>query len=358
MRFVRQLAGYAWAAGAVAVCTLVGWLMEPRFDLVNVAMVYLLAVVIVALRFSRGPAVTASLLSVLAFDVAFVPPRGALTVDDAQYLLTFVIMVSVALVISHLVDDARREAERRAALALETETERIRSTLLASISHDLRTPLAVMAGASSSLAEESERMSAEERKALAQNVFEQARRLSEHVAKILQMTRIEAGAIRVERDWVALDEIVGTVLARLRPVLGSRRVIVDMPQDLPLVRVDATLIDQALGNLIENAAQHTPPDTIVRVRGQRESGEVVLSVEDYDSGPEGGDLERAFVRFHEGPSEATTAGVGLGLAICRALVTLHGGRTWAERIPGGAIAFRFSLPVEEVPPVPAEPIAD
>jgi len=358
MRFVRQLAGYAWAAGAVAVCTLVGRAMEPRFDPVNIAMVYLLAVVIVALRFSRGPAVTASLLSVLVFDLEFVPPRGALTVDDAQYLLTFAIMVAVALVVSHLVADARSEAERRAALALETEKERIRSTLLASISHDLRTPLAVMAGASSSLAEESGRLDPGERIELAQNVFDQARRLSDHVAKILQMTRIDTGAIRVERDWVALDELVGTVLARLRPALGARRVIVDLPADLPLVRADAALIEQALANLLENAAQHTPPDTIVRVRGQREAGEVVLTVEDYGGGPEGDDLERVFARFHESLPEGTGAGVGLGLAICRALVKLHGGRTWAERIPGGAIAFRFSLPVEEAPPVPGEPLAD
>ena len=358
MRFVRQLAGYAWAAGAVAVCTLVGRGMEPRFDPVNIAMVYLLAVVIIAMRFSRGAAVTASLLAVLAFDVEFVPPRGALSVDDAQYLLTFAIMVAVALVVSHLVAAVRSEAERRAALAIETGKERIRSTLLASISHDLRTPLAVMAGASSSLAEEGQRMSAEERVALAQSVFEQARRLSDHVAKILQMTRIEAGAIRVERDWVALDELVGTVLARLRPALGARRVIVDLPPDLPLVRVDATLIEQALSNLLENAAQHTPPDTIVRVRAQREAGQVVLTVEDFGGGPEGDDLERMFARFREGLPEASGAGVGLGLAICRALVTLHGGRTWAERIPGGAIAFRFSLPLETVPPVPVESTAD
>ena len=358
MPFVRQLAGFAWAVGAVVACTAVGRAMEARFDTVNIAMIYLLAVVIIALRFSRGPAVTASLLSVLALDFEFVPPRGTLTVDDAQYLLTFAIMVAVALVVSHLVAAVRSEAERRAALAIETEKERIRSTLLASISHDLRTPLAVMAGASSSLAEESERMDPGERVALAQNVFEQARRLSDHVAKILQMTRIEAGAIRVERDWVALDELVGTVLARLRAALGARRVIVDLPADLPLVRVDATLIEQALANLLENAAQHTPPDTIVRVRGQREASEVVLTVEDYGGGPDGDDLERVFARFHEGAAEAAGAGVGLGLAICRALVKLHGGRTWAERIPGGAIAFRFSLPLEEVPPVPAEPIAD
>ena len=248
----RRWMGYAWAVAAVAAATVAGWAMHPRFDLVNIAMVYLLAVVIVALRFSRGPAVVASVLCVLAFDFLFVPPRGTLTVDDAQYLLTFAIMLAVALVISRLVDSVRDRAAAQAALEIEAETERIRSALLASISHDLRTPLAVMAGASSSLAESGERLSPAERKALAESVFGQAREMSEHVAKVLQMTRLETGAITLDCDWVALNEIVGSVLERLSGRMAGHRVIVDLPDDLPLLKVDATLIEQALGNLLDN----------------------------------------------------------------------------------------------------------
>src|SRR5438874_1154020 len=157
--------GYAWAVAATAACTLAGLAMRARFDLVNVAMVFVLAVVIVALRFSRGPAIATSVLCVAAFDFVFVPPRGKFTVDDAQYLLTFAIMLAVALVISRLVDSVRRQAAGQSALEVEAETERIRSTLLASISHDLRTPLAVMAGASSSLAESGDRLDPSERRA-------------------------------------------------------------------------------------------------------------------------------------------------------------------------------------------------
>ncbi len=120
--------------------------MRPRFDVVNVAMVYLLAVVIIALRFSRGPAITATVLSVAAFDFLFVPPQGTFTVDDVQYLLTFAIMLAVGLIISGLNESVRRQAAAQAALELEAETERMRSALLASISHDLRTPLAVIVG--------------------------------------------------------------------------------------------------------------------------------------------------------------------------------------------------------------------
>jgi two-component system sensor histidine kinase KdpD len=346
--------GYAWAAAATVACTLIGWAMRPRFDLVNVAMVYLLAVVIVALRSSRGPAIATSVLCVAAFDFLFVPPRGRFTIDDAQYLLTFAIMLVVALVISRLVASIRRQAGEQASLEIEAETERIRSALLASISHDLRTPLAVMAGASSSLAERGERLGAEERRALARSVFDQAREMSEHVAKVLQMTRLETGAIQVERDWAALGEIVGSVLARLSERMAQHRVIVELPADLPLVRVDATLIEQALGNLLENCARHTPAGTVVRVRAQRLATEIVVTVQDYGGGLSDAELERVFAKFSRGAVEGGGTDIGLGLAICRAIVRLHGGRAWAERVSGGGTAFNFTLPLEEAPVVPRE----
>jgi len=358
MKRQRQWLGYAWAAGAAIACTLVGMLMRPRFDLVNVAMVYLLAVVVVALRLSRGHAIAASVLAVLAFDIVFVPPRGRLTIDDSQYLLTFAILVAVAMIISRLVDNERNDAAARASLEIEAETERIRSALLASISHDLRTPLAVMAGASSSLAEGADRLSQDERNALARSVFEQAREMSEHVAKVLQMTRLETGAIKLDRDWAALSEIAGSVLARLSERLAAHRVMVELPDDLPLVRVDATLIEQALGNLLENCAKHTPAGTVVRLRAQRLATDVVVTVEDYGGGLSERDLERVFAKFHHGSVEGGGTDIGLGLAICRAIIRLHGGRAWAERVSGGGTAFRFTLPVEVAPAVPDEAAPD
>jgi two-component system sensor histidine kinase KdpD len=344
--------GYACAAGAALLCTLIGLAMVPRFDIVNIAMIYLLAVVVIALRFSRGAAIASSVLCVAAFDFMFVPPQGTFTVDDVQYLLTFAIMLAVALVVSGLMERGRRQTEARAALALEAETERIRSTLLASISHDLRTPLAVMTGASSSLAEGGERLPAAERTALAQSIYDQAREMSERVGKVLQMTRLETGAITLERDWESIREIAGAVLARLAGRLADHRLMVDLPEDLPLVRVDAALIDQALANLVENAARHTPAGTPIRVRAERRGGELVVSVEDFGVGIDDRDIERVFAKFHRGAGAGS--GVGLGLAICRAIVQLHQGTAWAERLPGGGTAFRFTLPVEEAPRAPIE----
>jgi two-component system sensor histidine kinase KdpD len=140
------------------------------------------------------------------------------------------------------------------------------------------------------------------------------------------------------------------VLRRLRERLATHLLMVDMPDELPLVRMDATLIEQVLGNLLENAARHTPPRTLVRLRAQVSAGELIVSVEDFGPGLAEGELERVFDKFRHGNG----GGAGLGLAICRAIVQLHGGRIWAERLPGVGTAFRFALPLEPQPAMPAE----
>ena len=341
--------GYAWAAGATVAATLVALGLDRYFHVVNVALVYLLSVVLVALRFRRGPVIAVSLFNVAAFNYFFIPPRGTFSVDDPQYLLTLAMMLGVGLIVSGLTERVRARAKAQAALAIEAETERIRSALLASISHDLRTPLAVITGSASTLAERGERLDPQERAALAQSIFQQARAVSELVTKVLQMTRLEIGAIQLERDWGSLGEIAGSVLRRLRERLATHLLMVDLPDDLPLVRVDATLIEQALGNLLENAARHTPPRTLIRLRAQVSGSEMVVSVEDFGPGLPENELESIFRKFHRG--------AGLGLAICRAIVHLHQGRIWAERLPGVGTAFRFTLPLETPPLLPAEALA-
>ena len=353
MKTTHPWIGYACSALATALCTLAGLAMTPRFDIVNIAMVYLLAVVVIALSFTRGAAIASAVLCVAAFDFIFVPPQLTFTVDDVQYLFTFAIMLTVALVISHLMESGRRQVGAQAALAVEAETERIRSTLLASISHDLRTPLAIIAGASSSLVEGGERMSRQEREALARSIYEQSRDTAELVVKVLQMTRLDAGAIALNREWVSVGEIAGAVLGRFVHALAGHRMLTEMPSDLPLVLVDAALIDQVLSNLLENAARHTPAGTLVRLRAQSKGMQIVVSVEDYGPGIAEDEIERLFAKFQRGAGGAA-GGVGLGLAICRAIVRLHGGQIWAERIVGGGAAFRFTLPAEAQPPAPAE----
>jgi two-component system sensor histidine kinase KdpD len=350
----RPWEDYAWAVGATAACTVVALAIEPRFDLVNIAMLYVLAVVFVALRFSRGAAILTALLCVGTLDFLFVPPSGTFRVDDVQYLLAFAILVAVAVVISRLVASVQRQANARASLEMQAETERIRSALLASISHDLRTPLAVLVGASSTLAESGARMSEGDRTALAASLVTQARELSEHVAKVLEMTRLETQAIRIHRDWAAVPEIVESVLRRLATRLSGHRIVVELPEDLPLIRVDAPLIEQALANLVENAAIHTRPGTLVRVRAHCVAPEMIVSVEDLGERLDREDLEKLFAKFEHAPGEGSGRGVGLGLAICRAIARLHGGRVWAEHVATGGTAFRIALPLDDVPGAPPE----
>src|SRR5688500_18302765 len=345
--------GYACALGATAACTLAGLTLGTWLELVNIAMLYLLAVVLVALRGGRGPVVAASVLNIAAYNFFFVPPRGTFHVDDPQYLVTFAMMLAVGLIVSWLTETVRARAQAQADLAIQAETERIRNALLSSISHDLRTPLAVISGASSTLTQGGERMAADERRALAESIFRESQEMSELVAKVLQMTRLESGGLTLERDWCSIGEIAASVVRRLKPRLADHLVMVDIAGDLPLARVDGALIEQALGNLLENAARHTPPRTLVRVRAQVHADELVVSVEDFGPGLPEGDLERLFEKFHPG----RRGGVGLGLAICRAIVALHGGRIWAERLPGVGTAFRFSLPLETPPETPAEALA-
>src|SRR5438552_265543 len=370
----RRWPGYAWGAAATALWTALGALTSPQFELVNVAMVYLLAVVLVGVRFGRGAALAVAqwvqdhgepaglgtdtlpsaesvylplkgsqaVLGVLAVLPANV--RRVLLPEQFHLLETFAGQIAIALERALLAEQAQRAQ-------VEAETEGLRNALLASISHGLRTPLAVISGASSSLVERGERLGAEERKALAASIFEQSQQMGGLVGNVLEMTRLEAGAIALNRDWHSMSEIAGAVLRRLQDRLESHPVEVDLPMELPLVRVDAALLGQVPANLLQNAAKHTPPGTRITLRVDRQDDGLLVSVEDAGPGLPAGDPEQLFAKFHRGNTEGTVAGVGLGLAICRAIVRLHGGRVWAETRAEGGAAFRFTLTLEEAPKV-------
>jgi two-component system sensor histidine kinase KdpD len=197
-------------------------------------------------------------------------------------------------------------------------------------------------------------MESAERAALARSIFEQSQQMSQLIANVLEMTRLEAGSIALERDWHALGEIAGSVLRRLRDAFTSHPIEVRLPADLPLVRVDATQIEQVFANLLGNAVRYTPAGTAIVLGAERRDGELRVSVEDTGPGLPPGDPEQLFAKFHRGSAEGAIGGVGLGLAICRAIVRLHGGKIWSERRPQGGSAFRFTLLLEAPPEVPPE----
>ncbi len=494
-----QEQGWGLSLVAVAVVTVIAELMSPYVALADLAMVYLLGAVFVATRAGKVTSGFAALLSVLAFDFFFVPPRYTFNVSSPGYLITFVVMFAVALIISRLTlkirdqANAARQRERRTAALyslsrklvhergiehlssiavkhiselfsshivvlvpddrgalrvpftgpvtfaldqkelsvaqwtfnhqqraglgtdtlsgakalylplrassrtvgvmgvmpahpnvfldaeqvhalesfanqiamaidramlsqeaqqalLKAETETLRNTLLSSVSHDLRTPLAAITGAVTTLLQKDVSLNTAERQELMQTVYEEAEHLNQIIRNVLDMTRLEAGAIKVKKEWQPVEQIVGAVLNRLTERLKDRPVKTTLPEDLPLVSFDALLIEQVLMNLLDNILKYTPEGTPIELAASVRGEEIVFEIEDRGPGIPRGEEERIFEKFVRG--SATGGGIGLGLTICRAIVTAHGGRIWAENRQGGGALFRFTLPLGEQPSMP------
>ncbi len=498
----RDRVGYLWAAAVCGATTLIATPLQPIFDLANIVMLFLLAVVGVAVRFGRGPAVLAAFLNVAAFDFFFVPPHLSFAVSDVQYLLTFAVMLVVGLVIGQLTAGLRfqarvatyREARSRAlfeiarelssvllaeqcaeiaeraigrefrgcahvlvldlqeqlqlpasaaddasldlgtarwaldhaepaglgtdtlpgsawlylplkapmrargvlalrpeqtrlllvpeqrqqletfavltAIALERvhyvevaqqatlqiESERLRNSLLSALSHDLRTPLAALYGLADTLVASTPPLPPQPRE-IAQALATEVRRLNAMVNNLLVMARLQTGAVHLKRDWQPIEEVVGSALQSVHGALAGHRVRTALPHDLPLVNFDAVLIERVLANLLENAAKYTPAGSSVTVAAAVRGADLQVSISDDGPGIPAGREEALFEKFARGERESATAGVGLGLAICRAIVEAHGGRIWAESAghppprPGARLCF--TLPLGEPPGMPA-----
>ncbi|MFA7242603.1 MAG: two-component system sensor histidine kinase KdpD [Sulfuricellaceae bacterium] len=498
-------AQYGWAAGACAFTALAATLLLPYFDLANIVMLFLLAVVLVAVKQGRGPAVLAAFLSVASFDFFFVSPRFSFAVGDVQYLLTFAVMLAVALITGQLtanlryqarvasnrelrsralyemardlsaalqqeqitslgdkaikasfganatillpdehdklmahdvaengggaetaqlidlgvaqwsfdhaepagfgtdtlpassmlymplrapmrtrgvlavkplnkrwslIPEQRRQLEAFAALiatALERvhyievaqtaivkiESERLRNSVLSALSHDLRTPLTVLVGVADSLALSQPPLGGRQSE-LAATLRIEAVRMSALVDNLLDMARLQAGEVKLNRQWQPFEEVVGSSLKARRQPLSGHRVQVALPADLPLLEFDAVLIERVLCNLLENAAKYTPPGSNVRLEAGIDGDAARISVADNGPGLSPGSEETIFEKFTRGERESTTPGVGLGLAICRAIVKAHKGRIWAENVPSGGARFVFTLPLGAPPTLPGE----
>ncbi|HEV7802132.1 MAG TPA: DUF4118 domain-containing protein, partial [Burkholderiales bacterium] len=491
--------GYVWSAAVTAVVTLLCVLMYGHLELANLVMVYLVGVIVVATRFGRGPSIVASLLSVAAFDFFFVPPRFTFSVSNAEYVVTFAVMLLVGLVISSLAANLRSQArvaghrERRAAvlyaftrelgaakteedvariavkhigeefegqsillfpdangkviyprgqsihhsfhgadlgvaqwvydhgqiagrgtdtlpgtegvympmkqergtlgvLALlpvnlrrvflpeqqrlidtfiaqvtqtlerirlsseaqaakvRAETESLRNSLLSAISHDFRTPLASIVGASSSLIDETMRLAEPARLELGRTIYEEARRMTKLANNLLDMARLEAGSLALNRQWCAIEEIVGSVVTRLQGRAADRHIDLNIPDALPLVYVDPAMIEQVIENMLENAFKYTPSGTPIEVGAEAREQAFAMWVADRGPGFAPGQAAKLFEKFYRGQAERAESGVGLGLTICRAIVEAHGGRISAANREGGGAIFTFTLPATQQPP--------
>jgi two-component system, OmpR family, sensor histidine kinase KdpD len=491
---------YLLAALACTSVTLISIPLAAHFDRSNIVAIFILTVVLIAVRFGRGPAALAAVLSVGAFDYFFVPPKFSFAVSDVQYFLTFGIMLAVGLITGQLTAGLRFQArvashreERAAALyeiardlsgavqidqvvgisdesiertfhasaalllpdadgqlvmtvprdeaaliteigiaqwafdngkpagvgtdtlpgsdvlyiplrapirargvlavkarnrrllripeqrqlldtfaaliaiALERvhyvgvaqdalvrmESERLRNSLLAALSHDLRTPLTVLVGLAESLALTKPPLSAAQLET-ADAIQDEARRMGTLVGNLLEMARIESGEVKLNLQWQPLEEVVGAALESSRSMLQRHKVEVRVPHDLPLVRFDALLLERVLVNLLENASKYTPPGSTVILSAEVIEDHLSVSVSDNGPGLPRGREEIVFQKFTRGERESATPGVGLGLAICRAIIEAHQGKIVGVNRPGGGATFTFTLPLGNPPVAAAE----
>lgn len=485
--------GYAQSLGLVGVVTLIGEAIHRYIVPTNLVMLFLLVVVIAAIRLGRGPAIVASISGVLVFDFLFVPPRLTFAVSDSQYLLTFVALFIVGFVISTLVSQTRDQAaaalyresqtaalyalsrdlaaadgleaitqvvishagqtfEREVAiflpategqpliaqgtspgfhltedkLALATwafqqgqvvgrstdttptadarylplktargvvgvlatqlarsgqsstpeqrllmetfasqtalaieraqlaeqarqahlvrETEKLQSALFDSLSHDLRTPLASITGSLSSLLDVEAHLDLDTRRDLLRNAYEEADRLNRLVGNLLDMTRVQAGALKLAPQPCDLQDLIGVALQQFNLALRQRPVKVELPPDLPLIPLDFVLMTQVLVNLLDNALKYSPPESPLEIKVEARGRKIQLQVADGGPGIPPADLPHVFDKFYRGQQVNRIRGTGLGLAISKGIVEAHGGRIHLDNRPGGGTIATITLP--------------
>jgi two-component system, OmpR family, sensor histidine kinase KdpD len=270
-------------------------------------------------------------------------PNKMIDLKSLRFLEALGSQVALAIEREHLCQQTQQAQ-------VQIEAEQLRNSLLSSVSHDLRTPLTVIAGSASSLLEGETSLDSPTKTELTQTIYEEAKRLDRLVHNLLEMSRLQSGQTKLNREWHVLEEVVGCALAQLESQLHHHPVVIQLPADLPMVRIDALLMERVFINLLENAVKYTPAQTPVEISGWVTQQELLLEVADRGPGLAPGDEELVFEKFYQA-SSGSTRGVGLGLAICRSIIEAHGGRIWAANRPGGGATFRFTLLLEEGAPL-------
>ncbi len=263
--------------------------------------------------------------------------------EQQKLLDTFLRQIAQAITRVRLAEQARKTQ-------VEMEAERLRNSLLSSISHDLRTPLATIVGSASTLAEDQGRLKTEDKIELSRAIYDEAQRMSNLVNNILDMARLDTGIIELNKQWHPVEEIIGTVLTRLHKSLQRRQVKVDLPPGLPMIYADSVMIEQLLINLLENSLRYTPPNSALEITVKTLPTAIETSVGDYGPGIPEGLENHLFEKFFRVRHEGAQSGVGLGLAICKAIVEIHGGTIRALNRPTGGAVFTFSIPQDQSPP--------
>ncbi|MFO0713513.1 MAG: sensor histidine kinase KdpD [Sandaracinus sp.] len=274
--------------------------------------------------------------------VIAIEPRSGRGLDQEprEWLDAFARQAAFALERLRLAEEARTAAVR-------VKSEELRSSLLSAVSHDLRTPLAVITGAATTIRDD-ESLPQATRAELVSSICSEAQRLERLVSNLLDMTRLESGSVALKREWVPLEEVVVAAITQIEPRLGKREVRLSLGPELPLISVDPVLVEQLFVNLLENAVKYAG-ESAIDVEARMESGAMIVTVADRGPGVASGSEERIFERFFRG-RQVHAAGVGLGLPICRAICEAHGGSIRASSRDGGGAIFTITLPLVGTPP--------
>lgn len=340
----KGLVALAVTTALIGVALAVGLVIERLMQLPNILLVFLPVVLFSAVRFGLLAACWASLLSVMATSFFLAPPTLSFAVSDPSNIWALLIFLAVAIVTSSLALERERLAEKMHQSEMLAATEKLRTALLMSISHDLRTPLASILGNVTSLRRYGHLYDDRTSQETLAAVEDETRRLSLFVDNLLHMTRIDAGALRPTMEPLDLADLLGSALKRVERQLSGHRVRTELDADLPMIRLDFVLAEQVFVNVLENAAKFAPPGSEIAISAARENGGIVIRIADQGPGIPEADLPRIFERFFRAPvGDHRPAGVGLGLAVCKGFVEGMDGSIAAEnRVTGGVVVtIRF-----------------
>jgi K+-sensing histidine kinase KdpD len=360
-RWLRRLTAAAASLAAVGLVTGAIFALRPIAPVLSLGVLYLFAVLPVAALWGLPLALPVSIVSMLAFNWFFLQPTHTFRLADSENWVALAVYLVTAVSVSGLAARARRRAEeaeqrqreaalaeaRRRSEAIEAEALRrsdaVKTAVLRSVSHDLRSPITAIRTASEVLEGSGDALSGAERDELLASIRLQTRRLERFIGNLLDLSRLEAGAARPVPELWTIDGLVARALEAIGP--ENERIGVVLPHDSPPVQVDATQLEHALVNLLENALKFSSPGDRVEVRADEADGEVIVRVIDHGPGISPHEQGRIFEPFSRGTGGDGERGSGLGLAIARGFVQVNGGRLWVESEPGKGSVFAFALPV-------------
>ena len=315
------------------------------------ALVYLLAVVLLALFVGRGAILFGTALTALGWNFLFIPPRYSFHIPSFYDKMMFAMYFVVALTVGQLTARLRAQRDAEIQSRFLAESERLGRTLLNSVSHELRTPIAAITSATSSLRKVGALTSKQQD--LTAEIEAASARLNRVVQGLLSAARLQSGQLRPRLDWCDISDLVRVALRETEKLLDGHPLKKRLPADLPLVKADFVLMEQVLSNLLVNAATHTPKGTPIDIEAHVEGRGLVLEVADHGPGLSAQPPERVFDLFHRAPG-AKPGGAGLGLAIVKGFVEAQGGRVHAANRPDGGAVFGIWLPLPATPEVPEE----